>query len=623
MNLKRIPLVSLLLLAVVGQAVPAQAATVSTLIRFIPSVATTLDKGTITLVPPVSNSPAKFRIEIANPAIAKADGLVVTILGVGSTEMTYVQDAITGYTAATRPSHLYVRPGTPTLGAWADQSVAITAGTFNLTPPTSPSQGGWAYRSSDESVISIKGNVATILDGGEVVITANQFATSSWLTASTSKKVTITAITPKVTAIPNVSLSVNGISSFELKNPTSTSTGAWTYTSGNTSVIGVVGNKFTALAPGSAVITAKQARLGGYRSYTTSFVVDVVAISAGVTTGGFVATTVDLGATEKAFTLAAPTSESPGVWDVTSSDGSVVRVNNVSATGVISMSALKAGTATLTAVQRATGTYAQSAPVSVVITVKGTPVISAPALIERIAGDPVVTLKAPASTSAGTWSYSSSNPAVAAVTGNLLTIGNAGSAVITATQEAAGFWNSVSTTFEVRVGGVTPTLGVANEVTVSAGAKLLSSALPVSNSSGKWIFTTENPAIVNVVNGEVVGVAVGSAKINAYQEPAGKYGRSNTVIINVTVTAAVVPAPTPSVTPKPSPKPTVAPATASVSVSGRTISVSVKDAKAADVKVAINGVAAKLGVNTVKAGTRTVVVRVLGKVIYTKKFVIK
>lgn len=617
MNIKRISVVSVISLALLAQVLPASAATVTTLIRYIPSVSATLDQSTITLVPPVSNSPAKFRIEIANPAIARADGLVVTILAVGSTELTYVQDAVTGYTAARRPSHIYVRPGTPKVGPWADQSVAMTAGTFTLTPPVSTSNGSWTYVSSDPTVVSISGTTATINDGGEATITASQGATSSWLAASATKKVTVTALTPTVTTIPNVSLSVNGISSFELKNPTSTSAGTWTYTSSNPGVIAVAGNKFTAIAPGSVTVTAKQARSGAYRSYATTFKIDVVAVTAGVTAGGFISTNVNLGVGEKAFSLYTPMSESPGAWEVTSSDPAVVRVNSISATNEIAMTALKAGSVTLTAVQRATGTYGQSAPFTVTVTVKGTPVVAAPALIERVAGDPVITLKAPTSASNGAWTYTSNNPAVASVAGDQLTIGNAGTATIIATQAATATWNSVSTTFEVRVAGVTPTLGVANEVTVAAGAKLPASALPLSNSAGKWIFTTENPAIVNVVNGEVVGVAVGSAKINAYQEPAGKYGRSNTVSINVVVTAAVAPKPTATPTPT-APKPV-----AGASVSGRTITVIAKNVLASQVKVTINRVAAKLGANVVKSGTRSVVVTVAGKVIYTKKFVVK
>ena len=166
MNIKRISVISMTALALVAQAAPATAATATTLIRFIPSISATLDQGVITLTPPESNSPAKFRLEITNPAIAKADGLNVTLLGVGNTEIFYVQDAVAGYTEGKRRSSIYIRPGTPKLGVWADQSVAMTSNTFTLTPPSSPSNGSWTYKSSDLSVITLNGSVATIFDGG-------------------------------------------------------------------------------------------------------------------------------------------------------------------------------------------------------------------------------------------------------------------------------------------------------------------------------------------------------------------------------------------------------------------------------------------------------------------------
>ena len=136
MNIKRISIISMTALALIAQAVPATAATATTLIRFVPSISATLDQGVVTLTPPESNSPAKFRLEITNPAIAKADGLKVTLLGVGNTEIFYVQDAVAGYTEGKRRSSIYIRPGTPKLGVWADQSVAMTSNTFTLTPPS-------------------------------------------------------------------------------------------------------------------------------------------------------------------------------------------------------------------------------------------------------------------------------------------------------------------------------------------------------------------------------------------------------------------------------------------------------------------------------------------------------
>ena len=138
--------------------------------------------------------------------------------------------------------------------------------------------------------------------------------------------------------------------------------------------------------------------------------------------------------------------------------------------------------------------------------------------------------------------------------------------------------------------------------------------------------------MARVVNGSVVGVAVGSTKISLYQEPAGRYGRSNMLTFTLTVTAAsggtpaAPPAPTtppaagaqPGVT-----NPAVPRAVAGASLSGRTLTVIVRNAREADIKVTINNVKAKLGVNTVARGARTVVVKHLDRVIYTRKFQVR
>lgn len=621
MTIKRISLGFVITFALIAQSMPASVAAL-TIMRFAPSVTTTLDQGQITLTPPLSNSPAKFRVEVADPTIARVDGLVVTLLAVGSTVITYIQDAVPGYTADSRTSRIYVRPGVPNLGVWAERSVPMSANTFTLTPPTSQSNGNWAYESSDKNVITILGNVATIIDGGEATVTASQFRTASWLGATASTKITITAPFPVVSSIPDISLSVNGISSFELKNPTSTSAAPWVFTSSNPSVVSVTGNKFVAIAPGSVTVTARQARMGIYRSYTTTFRVDVLAINPTITNSRFTSATITLTSEVIDFSLFAPTSESPGTWEVTSSDPTIVRVNSVSAANLISATALKVGEINLTARQHAIGTFAASEPIAVKITVRGTPVASKLADIERVAGDPAITLKAPESASDGLWSFTSSNPDVASIAGNILTFTGAGSAVITATQEATALWNATSTSFDVRVGGITPTVGVANPLSVDVGEVLDSAGLPTSNSLGKWVFTSENPAIAKIVNGAVVGVAVGNTKITLYQEPAGKYGRSNITSFELTVTPAP-PKPVVVVKPPVVIKPAAPRATAGASLSGRTITVIAKNARAADVKVTINRVAAKLGLNTVKAGTRVVVVQHLGKTIYTKKFQVK
>ena len=71
-----------------------------TIIQLATPTIVTLDQKTVTLVPPVSNSPGTWSVEIDNPSIATADGLKVTLLNVGTSVIRYVQAASGEYNAS-------------------------------------------------------------------------------------------------------------------------------------------------------------------------------------------------------------------------------------------------------------------------------------------------------------------------------------------------------------------------------------------------------------------------------------------------------------------------------------------------------------------------------------------
>jgi hypothetical protein len=174
---------------------------------------------------------------------------------------------------------------------------------------------------------------------------------------------------------------------------------------------------------------------------------------------------------------------------------------------------------------------------------------------------------------------------------------------------------------------VTPTLGAFAPFEISAGEKLTTPKAPLSNSAGKWIYSSSDPKVVAVIDNVITGVAVGTATISAYQQPAGKYGQSNTLQATVTVkAAAVVVAPTP--TPKPSPSASANPATpvavkASAFLRNRVVSIYVANVGTAPIIAMIDSRVVKIGKNTVAPGKRTVRVYSGGKLILSKSFTVK
>ena len=603
--------------------VPTTAVGAVTIIATPTATTVSLTQKTITLTPPATNSPGAWSIEIENPKIATANGLTLTLLSAGTSIIRYAQAASGAYNAASRSSRLTITPGVPTLGEFKDQTVALSAGSFTLTAPTSTSDGAWSFQSLDQNIATVSGNKVTLLDGGDVSIRATQSPTLNWLTTTATMKLSVTAPSPTVGTFSDITLSIDSVSKVELILPVSNSKGAWTLTSADPSVASVNGLTVTALKSGTTKISAKQAPSGGYRSIIVTLNVTILAVDPVVTASGFLDRTVEIiPGTPQQISLAAPVSNSPGVWTFTSSDPAIASINGNSLT------ALKPGKVSVTAVQGPALKFGSSKPFTISVFVKGRQSLTAPANVEKLAGDPDVAIAYPTSQSTGKWSATSSDPTIAAINGTAIKLGNAGTATITLTQEATDSWIASSTTYSVRVIGVTPTLGAFAPFEISAGEKLTSTKSPLSNSAGKWIYSSSDPKIVAVIDNVITGVAVGTATISAYQQPAGKYGQSNTLQTTVTVKAGAVATPTPTPTPKPSPSATANSGTsaavkASAFNSKRVISIYVANVGTAPIIAMIDSKVVKVGKNTVKPGKRTVRVYSGGKLILSRTFTVK
>jgi hypothetical protein len=580
----------------------------------ISAITTTLDQGSITVTPPSTNSPGAFSVSFDNPAIASAKGLVVTLLAPGTTRITFTQAASGAYSSATRTVQFYVRPGTPKIGVFASKTVALNTGSLTLDAPTSSSKGSWTFTSSDAAIASVSGNRVSLLDGGKVTITATQGATAEWLTAKTTMDLTITAVAPTLGTFTNITLSSDSIAKVDLTPPTSNSAGSWSFTSSNPEVATISGVTLTPLRAGTTTITVKQSPSGGYSSAKATMVVTVIAADPTVGLLNDI-TVIQSASSPTSISLVVPTSNSIGAWTLTSSDAKVATIDGNNAR------IIAPGKTTITALQEASAKFGPSKPVTMTLTVKGTPTYTALPNLEKLAGDPDVVIVKPASKSDGAWTYVSSNPKIATVSGDSIKLGDAGLVTITLSQAASAYWVAGMTQFTIRVLGVTPTIGTFEVQSIAAEDANAKIKNPTSNSPGVWTYSVLDEKVAKVVNGTVVGVAPGTTTLSAVQSPGGKYGQSNTVQTTLTVTAKITGA---------TPKPTVSPS-ASTSTGRTTVSVSVSKrvmrivavGSTAGLKVTINGVVAKIGKNAVKPGKKKVRVTVDAKVIYKKTFKIK
>ena len=583
------------------------------------------DQGTATLIPPTSNSPGAWSATATDPTIATIKGLVATILKAGTTGITYTQLASGTFSSVSRVSRFTVEKASPKLGTWAPLSATLLSRTLKLTPPTSTAVALWSYKSSDTKIATVSGDALTFLDAGTTTITATQSASANWLGGEATTSLTVTSLPKILGTFTDITIAKDSVSNLNLIEPTSSSPGAWTFSIANTSIATLVGKVLTPKNIGTTTITARQAASGGYGSSTLTMTLTILGATAAV--GDFKDVTyTKTASTSNTLSIFAPTSSSPGAWSFSSSDPTVASITSSGNIGSITV--YKSGKTTITASQAVSGNYGATSK-TMVLTVNSAPTYSTLEDLQKVVGDIPQTILPPTSTSAGAWTYTSSDPAVVSITGQKLNFGDAGTAVITLTQAVNDYWLSGSTTFKVTVLGTTPTVGNLSPVKVEVGQTLTTITNPTSNSSGKWKYSITDPTIAKVVNNAIVGVGVGTTTIIATQSPGGKYGQSNSVQATLTVVAATpkpTPTPTPSTstTPKATPKPSatssVAKPVVKVTVKKRVINVSVKGSI---VTVLINGKKKKLGNNTVKAGANTVVVKVGTTTIFNKTYKIK
>ncbi|HAS46583.1 MAG TPA: hypothetical protein DCS93_39235 [Microscillaceae bacterium] len=218
-----------------------------------------------------------------------------------------------------------------------------------------------------------------------------------------------------------------GDAAFNLTATASSGLGV-TYTSSNTSVATISGNTVTIVGAGTTTITASQAGDATYNAatdvsqpFTVNKANQIIAFGA-LTTKTF---------GDAAFNLAATGGASGNAITYTSSDAKVATIsgNKVTIVG--------AGTATITASQAGNTNYNAATDVPQTLTVnKATQTITFDlgTNATKIVGDAAFDLMATGGASGNAITYTSSNTAVATISGNTVTIVSLGTTTITASQ---------------------------------------------------------------------------------------------------------------------------------------------------------------------------------------------
>lgn len=192
----------------------------------------------------------------SNPLVATVLGTTVTIVGVGTTDITASQSGNANYTAATnvvRTLTVNKANQTITFDALLPKEKSDPAFTLNATASSGLSI---SYQSSNTSVATISGSTVTIVGSGTTVITASQQGNANY-NAATNAVQSLVVKTNQTISFTEISIKTLGEAAFTL-SATATS-GLPVMFSSDSEKVTITGNQVTIVKPGSVTIKAVQA----------------------------------------------------------------------------------------------------------------------------------------------------------------------------------------------------------------------------------------------------------------------------------------------------------------------------------------------------------------------------
>lgn len=202
----------------------------------------------------------------SNTLVATVSGNTVTIVGAGSTTITASQNGDANWNPALNvQQNLTVDKADQTITFDPLADVLDTDPDFNLTA-TSTSGLTIAYSSSNPAVATVSGNTVTIVGVGTTTITASQAGDDNYNAATPVDQ----TLTVNNASLQNQTITFNALSDVTYGdapfNLTATASSGLTvtYTSSDDNVASVSGNTVTIHGVGSVTITASQAGNGTY-----------------------------------------------------------------------------------------------------------------------------------------------------------------------------------------------------------------------------------------------------------------------------------------------------------------------------------------------------------------------
>ena len=475
--------------------------------------------------PPVTlnataNSGLPVTYTSSNATVTTVSGNVLTIVGAGTATITASQAGNTNYNAAANVTNTITVNKANQSITW-NQPIAATYGDAPVTLTATANSGlPVTYTSSNTNVVTVSGNVLTIVGAGTATITANQTGDNNYNAAANVTN-TITVNKANQTITWNQPIAATYGDAPVTLTATTNSGLPVTYTSSNTNVATVNGNTLTIISVGSATITASQA--GDNNNNAAANVTNTITVNK-------VNQTITWNQT-----LSGTYGDAPVTLNAMASSGLPVTYissnTNVATVNGNTLTIIGGGTATITVSQSGNTNYNPATDVSKTITINKTnQSIAVNQSFSCAYGNPPLILAA-ASSSGLPVTYESSNPNVLSVNGNTLTIVAPGTSVITAKQAGNPNYNTADdVTKTITVNQANQTI-IWNQTALSVIYGDSTVRLNAFASSGLPVTYESNNTSVATISGDnaLTIVGTGTVIITAKQAGNGNYSPATDV----------------------------------------------------------------------------------------------
>ncbi|WP_297869134.1 YDG domain-containing protein, partial [uncultured Flavobacterium sp.] len=454
----------------------------------------------------------------SNTDVATVVGNTVTIVGAGSTTITATQSGNDNYNSATEIAReLIINKADQTITFEPLASRLDTDESFTLTA-TASSGLPVSFTSENESIITISGNVATIVGSGTAIINATQSGNTNYNPAtliSREQLIINTQLANQTITFEPLTERTYGDEPFSL-NAIASSGLPITYTSSDETIASINGNIVTIVQPGSVTITALQEGNASYNPAPAS-IQNLVIGQKQLSVSEVVVAEKAYDGTNNAQIASYQLNGIVGADEVSLTNTAIFEQvgvgQDIAVTPNFELTGLHAARYTLVQPSGVLGSI-----------VKADQVISFGVLPSKVFGDAVFAISATGGASGQPIVFTSSDESIASVSGNQVTILAGGTVQITASQLGNENFNDAVSVSQDLV--IAPRAQFINGFT-SLGTKYISTPPFTLNATAssdlEIVYTSSNSAVATVEGNVVTIVGIGQTEITATQAGNANY----------------------------------------------------------------------------------------------------